>query len=115
MQLPHDNAMNRRGHKYGQNTSPHYEQKEYLHPCMPLDSTHIHSVVAMFQSGHVRNIGLFRLPGATRSYGVMMAFVNPSQNAPDKANHAWLGVNLDGTVITASLYMYGWVSRPRPK
>ena len=52
-----------------------------------------------FQSGHVRNIRLFRLP-ATQSC-VMMAFVNPSQNAPDKAHHAWLGVNLDGTVITA--------------
>lgn len=36
-----------------------------------------------FQSGHVRNIRLFRLP-ATQSC-VMMTFVNPSQNAPIKS------------------------------
>ena len=30
-----------------------------------------------------------------------MAFVNPSQHSPDKANHSWLGVTFEGEIITA--------------
>ena len=52
-----------------------------------------------FQSGHVCDVRLFRLP-STQSC-VMMALVNPSQNTPDKVHHTWLGVKYDGTVITA--------------
>ena len=48
-----------------------------------------------YKSGHVRNI---RVWIATC---VMMAKVNPSQAAPQKAHHAWVGVKNDGQVISA--------------
>ena len=52
-----------------------------------------------FQSGHVRDIRLCRLPASQSC--VVMAYVNPSPSSPDKAHHAWLGVKFDGTIITA--------------
>ena len=37
-----------------------------------------------FQSGHVRNVLVYLLPSSQSC--VLIAFVNPSQNSPDKAN-----------------------------
>ena len=51
-----------------------------------------------FQSGHVRSVKLWR---ASATSCVVKALVNPSQNSPDKAHHAWVGLRLDGEVIAA--------------
>ena len=61
-----------------------------------------------FQSGHVHDVRLFGLL-STQSC-VMLALVNPSQNAPDKAHHiclAWSEIRWYSDHGT--LYMYGWV------
>lgn len=52
-----------------------------------------------FQSGHVRDIKIYRVD-STQSC-IMMAFVNPSQSAPEKANLSWVAVKYDGSIITA--------------
>ena len=52
-----------------------------------------------FQSGHVRNIKIFSVK-STQSC-VCMSFVNPSQKSPDKANHSWVAIKSDGSIITA--------------
>ena len=49
-----------------------------------------------FQSGHVRAVRVKKLS----NYCVLLAHVNPSQNSPDKAHLAWVGVRNDGTIIT---------------
>jgi len=47
-----------------------------------------------FQSG-------FGLSCSTTSNScIVMAYVNPSQNAPEKAHLAWVGTKLDGEIIT---------------
>ena len=51
-----------------------------------------------YKSGHVREI---RVWIASQSTCVLMAKVNPSQAAPQKTHHAWVGVKDDGQVITA--------------
>ncbi len=50
-----------------------------------------------FQSGHVRDILVWNVSSA---YCVVMARVNPSQNSPDKAHHAWIGTKMNGEIIT---------------
>ena len=52
-----------------------------------------------FQCGHVRQVRVYDV-AATQSC-IVMAHVNPSQNAPDKTNLSWIGVKRDGSVITA--------------
>jgi len=50
-----------------------------------------------FQSGHVREILLWKI---STDLCVVMARVNPSQNSPDKAHHAWIGTKMNGEIIT---------------
>ena len=51
-----------------------------------------------FQSGHVRDIKIWLRP--TSQCCIVMAYVNPSQNAPEKAHLAWIGTKFDGEIIT---------------
>ena len=50
-----------------------------------------------FQSGHVRDIKIWSL---SSNCCIVMAYVNPGQNAPEKAHLAWIGTKLDGEIIT---------------
>jgi hypothetical protein len=52
-----------------------------------------------FQSGHVRSVKLWA--ASASDIIVAMALVNPSQNAPDKAHHAWVGLKVTGEIVTA--------------
>ena len=49
-----------------------------------------------FQSGHVRPVRIWCLEHVC----ILMALVNPSQNAPDKAHNAWVATRKDGDIIT---------------
>ena len=45
----------------------------------------------------MRDIKIWSL---STNYCIVMAYVNPSQNAPEKAHLAWIGTKLDGEIIT---------------
>lgn len=49
-----------------------------------------------FQSGHVRTVKVYK----AQSSRILMAFVNSSQNSPESAHHAWVGLRSDGEIIT---------------
>ena len=49
-----------------------------------------------FKSGHVREVKVWQID-ATCS--LLMASVNPSQNSPEKAHTAWVGVKASGDII----------------
>jgi len=50
-----------------------------------------------FQSGHVREVKVWPLSNSPSC--ILMAYVNPSQNAPEKAHCAWVGAKLGGDII----------------
>ena len=60
-----------------------------------------------FQSGHVREIQVWK---PSPDICIVIARVNPSQHAPDKAHHAWIGTKMNGEIIALHC-TYTWLGK----